>query len=218
MPVLVKQFEVGDFNIFSYLIADEAAKEGLFIDPSDGHDLLLREAGLHGLAIKYIVNTHHHIDHTMGNREMAKRTGAKIVIHRDDAPRMQDVDPAMLRVFGAEIPPDADILVSDGDFIRVGNVALKVIHTPGHTPGGMCLYIEETPDNQGMLFTGDTLFVGTCGRTDFPGGNFEQLEKAVTTKLYTLPGGTIVFPGHNYASRPTSTIEQERHTNDAIRG
>jgi glyoxylase-like metal-dependent hydrolase (beta-lactamase superfamily II) len=216
--MLVRQFEVGDFNIFSYLIADEAAKEGLFIDPSDGHDLLLREAGLHGLTIKYIVNTHHHIDHVMGNMEMAKRTGAKIVIHKDDAPRMQDVDPSMLRMFGAETPPDADILVSDGDFIKVGNVALKVIHTPGHTPGGMCLYIEETPDNQGMLFTGDTLFVGTCGRTDFPGGDFGQLEKSVTTKLYTLPGETILFPGHNYASRPTSTIEQERHTNDAIRG
>ena len=216
--MLVRQFEVGNFNIFSYLIADEEAKEGLFIDPSAEHDLLLREAADHGLTIKYIVNTHHHIDHVMGNEEMARRTGAKIVIHRDDAPRLRYVDPGMLRMFGAELPPEADILVSDGDLIEVGNVALKVIHTPGHTPGGMCLYIEKTPDNQGMLFTGDTLFVGTCGRTDFPGGNFEQLENAVTTRLYTLPGETVLFPGHNYASRPTSTIEQERQTNDAIRG
>ena len=216
--MLVKQLEVGNFNIFSYLIADEEAKEGLFIDPSADHDMLLREASAHGLTIKYIVNTHHHIDHVMGNREMAGRTGAKIVIHKDDAPRLCNVEPAMLRMFGAELPPEADILVSDGDLIEVGNVALKVIHTPGHTPGGMCLYIEKTPDSQGMLFTGDTLFVGTCGRTDFPGGSFEQLEKAVTSRLYTLPGETILFPGHNYASRPTSTIEQERQTNDAIRG
>jgi len=216
--MLVRQFEVGRFNIFSYMIADEAAKEGLFIDPSDGHDLLLQEAELYGLTIKYIVNTHHHIDHVMGNSEMTGRTGAKIVIHKDDAPRMQNVDPAMLRMFGAELPHDPDITVSDGDLINVGNVALKVIHTPGHTPGGMCLYLEKTHDSQGMVFTGDTLFVGTCGRTDFPGGSFEQLEKSVTTRLYTLPGETIIFPGHNYASRPTSTIEQERRTNDAIRG
>ena len=216
--MFVKQFEVGNFNIFSYLIADEEAKEGLFIDPSAEHDLLLREAALHGLTIKYIVNTHHHIDHVMGNREMVGRTGAKIVIHRDDAPQMLNVDPATLRMFHAELSPEADILVSDGDLIKVGNVALKVIHTPGHTPGGMCLYLEGTPGGQGMLFTGDTLFVGTCGRTDFPGGSFEQLEKSVVTRLYTLPGETILFPGHNYASRPTSTIEEERHTNDAIRG
>ena len=216
--MLVKQFEVGDFNIFSYLVADEEAKEGLFIDPSADHDLLLREAALFGLTIKYIVNTHHHIDHVMGNREMAGRTGAKIVIHKDDAPRMHDVDPSILKMFRAELPQEADILVSDGDLIEVGNVALKVIHTPGHTPGGICLYLEGTPGSHGMIFTGDTLFVGTCGRTDFPGGDFEQLEKAVTTRLYTLPGDTVLFPGHNYASRPTSTIEQERHTNDAIRG
>jgi len=215
--VLVRQFEVGKFNNFSYLVADEKAKEGLFIDPSADHDLLLQDAALYGLTIKYIVNTHHHIDHVMGNREMVARTGAQIVIHKDDAPRIQDADPTMLRMFGAELPSEADILVSDGDLIEVGNVALKVIHTPGHTPGGICLYLEKTPDSQGMLFSGDTLFVGTCGRTDFPGGNFEQLEKAVTTRLYTLPGETVLLPGHNYASRTSSTIEQERQTNDAIR-
>lgn len=216
--MLVRQFEVGKYNIFSYMIADEVAKEGLFIDPAADHDLLLQDAELYGLTIKYIVNTHHHIDHVMGNSEMAMRTGAKIIIHKDDAPRLHDVEPTMLRMFGAELPPEADILVSDGDLIKVGNVSVKVIHTPGHTPGGMCLYLEKTPDSQGMVFTGDTLFVGTCGRTDFPGGSYEQLEKSVTTRLYTLPGETILLPGHNYASRTTSTIEQERQTNDAIRG
>ena len=215
--MIVKQFEVGNFNIFSYLIADEEAKEGLFIDPSDDHDLLLQEAALHGLTIKYIVNTHHHIDHVMGNREMVNRTGAKIVIHKDDAPHMQNIDPGTLRMFGAEVPPEADIMLADGDLIEVGNITLKVIHTPGHTPGGMCLYLEGTPGRQGMVFTGDTLFVGTCGRTDFQGGSFEQLEKSVTTRLYTLADETVIFPGHNYASRPTSTIGQERKTNDAIR-
>ena len=216
--MLVKQLEVGKFNIFSYLIADEEAKEGLFIDPSADHDMLLQEAEFHGLTIKYIVNTHHHIDHVMGNSEMVGRTGAKIVIHKDDAPRLQNVDPSMLRMFETELPPEADIIVSDGDLIEVGNVALKVIHTPGHTPGGMCLYIEGAHGSPGMVFTGDTLFVGTCGRTDFPGGSFKQLEEAVVSRIYTLPGETVLYPGHNYASRPFSTVEQERRTNDAIRG
>ena len=88
-------------------------------------------------------------------------------------------------------PPPADILVSDGA-IKIGNVAIKVIHTPGHTPGGMCLYID------GMVFTGDTLFVGSVGRTDFPGGSYAELESSIRTRLYTLPGDTVVFPGHNY--------------------
>jgi hydroxyacylglutathione hydrolase len=210
--VLIRQFEVGNFNIFSYLIADEESKEGLFIDPSDDHDMLLQEAALHGLTIKYIVNTHHHIDHTMGNKEMVRRTGAKIIIHEADAQEMLDTPPSMLQMFGAEASPPADIMVSDGQEIKVGNVALKVIHTPGHTPGCMCLYID------GLVFTGDTLFVGSAGRTDFPGGSMKDLENSIRTRLYTLPEDTAVLPGHNYASRPTSTIEQERQTNYVVRG
>jgi glyoxylase-like metal-dependent hydrolase (beta-lactamase superfamily II) len=216
--VLVRQFEVGDFNIFSYLVADEEAKEALFIDPSADIDLLLQEAALHDLKVKYVVNTHHHIDHVMGNREMVARTGAKIVIHKDDAAWMLHVEPAMLRMFRAEPSPPADVTVGDGDLVRVGGVALQVIHTPGHTPGGMCLYLEARLDQPGMVFTGDTLFVGSCGRTDFPGGDYEELEKSVRTRLYTLPQDTIVFPGHNYAPRPTSTIEDERLTNAVFHG
>jgi hydroxyacylglutathione hydrolase len=210
--VLIRQFEVGNFSIFSYLIADEQTKEGLFIDPSADHDLLLKEAASHGLAIKYIVNTHYHIDHTMGNKEMVRRTGAKIVIHEADAPLMGSTPPDVIEMFGAQEPPPADILVSDGQQIQVGNIALQVIHTPGHTPGGMCLYTD------GMVFTGDTLFVGAVGRTDFPGGSMEELEHSIQTKLYTLPGNTIVLPGHNYGARPTSTIEIERRTNPFVRG
>ena len=210
--MLVRQFEVGDFNIFSYLIADEQAKEGLFIDPSADHDLLIREAGLHGLTIKYIVNTHHHIDHAMGNREMVRRTGAKIVIHEADAAGLLTTQREILDMFRAEPSPPADLVVSEGQHIKVGNVALQVIHTPGHTPGGMCLLLD------GMVFTGDTLFVGSVGRTDFPGGSSRQLEHSIRTKLYTLPGDTIVYPGHNYGMRPTSTILSERLSNSFVRG
>jgi glyoxylase-like metal-dependent hydrolase (beta-lactamase superfamily II) len=210
--MLIRQFEVGNFSIFSYLIADEQAKEGLFIDPSDDHDLLLKEASGYGLSIKYIVNTHHHIDHVMGNKEMARRTGAKIVIHEADASSLLTTPRDLLDMFGAESSPPADILVSDGQSIQVGNIALKVIHTPGHTPGGMCLHLDE------LIFTGDTLFVGSVGRTDFPGGSFQDLEQSIRTKLYVLPGDTVVFPGHNYGMTPTSTIEQERRTNSIVRG
>ncbi len=210
--MLIRQFEVGNFSIFSYLVADEKAGEGLFIDPSDDHDLLLKEAAAHDLTIKYIVNTHHHIDHSMGNKEMVRRTGARIIIHEADSRPLLHPEPDIVQMFGAVPSPPADILVKDGELIQVGTVALKVIHTPGHTPGGMCLYID------GMVFTGDTLFVGSVGRTDFPGGSYELLEQSVRTKLYTLPGETVVFPGHNYASRPTSTIEIERRTNSIIRG
>ena len=209
--MIIRQIEVGNFSIFSYLIADEQAKEGLFIDPSADHDLLQKEARANDLTIKYIVNTHHHIDHVMGNREMVRRTGAKIVIHEADAPWLGHTDPEMIELFGAVQSPPADIRVSDGQLIRVGDVALKVLHTPGHTPGGMCLYTD------GMVFTGDTLFVGSTGRTDFPGGSYAELERSIRTKLYTLPGNTVILPGHNYGITPTSTIEQERRTNAVIR-
>jgi hydroxyacylglutathione hydrolase len=210
--VIIKQIEVGPFSIFSYLVADEKAKEGLFIDPSADHDVLLKEAKAHDLTIRYVVNTHCHIDHSMGNREMVRRTGAKVIIHEADASGLLDTPPDILSMFGAEEPPPADILVSDGSLIQVGTVALQVIHTPGHTPGGMCLHID------GTVFTGDTLFVGSVGRTDFPGGSYADLERSIRTKLYTLPGDTVVLPGHNYGMHPTSTIQQERRSNAVIRG
>lgn len=210
--VIIRQIEVGRFSIFSYLVGDERTKECLFIDPSDDHDVLLEEARSHELAVKYIVNTHGHIDHTMGNADMVRRTGAKIILHEADAPGLLDTPRDIMEMFGAEQPPPADILVSDGSSIQVGDVALQVIHTPGHTPGGMCLYIE------GMVFTGDTLFVGSVGRTDFPGGSYSELERSIRTKLYSLPGDTVVFPGHNYGMSPTSTIQYERRNNAVVRG
>jgi len=210
--VIIKQFEVSNMNVFSYLIGDEQAKECLLIDPADGHDMLIKEAESRDLVIKYIVNTHSHIDHVMGNKEMVRRTGAKIIIHEADAPGLADTPQQLLDMFGAVPSPPADILVSDGQEIQIGNIAIKVIHTPGHTPGGMCLFID------GMVFTGDTLFVGAIGRTDLPGSVHEDLEQSIRSKLYELPGETVVYPGHNYGMTPTSTIDQERRTNAFVRG
>lgn len=209
--MIVKQFEVGNFNIFSYLVGDEQTRECLYIDPASQCDMLVKQAESLGLTVKYIVNTHCHIDHVMGNGEMIGKTGAKVLIHEADAEGMEERDPNILAMFRAQNPPPPDILVKDGDLIKVGNVGLKVIHAPGHTPGGMCLYIE------GMVFTGDSLFVGSIGRTDLPGGNYSELESSISNRLYTLPADTIVYPGHNYGHIPTSTISQEMQFNAFVR-
>jgi glyoxylase-like metal-dependent hydrolase (beta-lactamase superfamily II) len=211
--MVVNQYEVGNFAVFCYLIGDEETKEGLFIDPADDVERLISEAKSQGVEkIKYIVNTHSHVDHIMGNKEMVKRTGAKVVIHEEEARYLVQTPADILMMFRATPSPPADLLVKEGDVIQVGKVGLKVIHTPGHSPGGMSLYID------GMVFTGDTLFVGSVGRTDFPGSSWEAMETSIRKKLYVLPGDTIVFPGHNYGSTPTSTIQYERGHNPFVRG
>ncbi|MBP1697281.1 MAG: hydroxyacylglutathione hydrolase [Deltaproteobacteria bacterium] len=211
--MIVKQYEVGNFAVFCYLIGDEESQEGLFIDPADDTTRLLAEARSHGLdKIKYIINTHSHVDHIMGNAEMANQTGAKIVIHEEDATALVQTPSSLLEMFNATTSPPADITVKEGDVIQVGNVRLKIIHTPGHSAGGMALYLD------GRVFTGDTLFVGSVGRTDFPGSSWDVLEASIRNKLYVLPGETVVFPGHNYGPTPTSTIQYERRHNPFVRG
>ena len=211
--MIVKQYEVGSFSVFCYLIGDEETGECLFIDPADEADRLISEAKSRGLTkIVYIVNTHCHIDHVMGNAPMVKKTGAKIVIHEEDAPHLVQTPPDLLMMFRAKASPPADILVRDGQMIQLGNMGIKVIHTPGHSPGGMSLYVD------GMVFTGDSLFVGSVGRTDFPGSSWQQLENSIRKKLYVLPDDTIVFPGHNYGTTPTSTIGNEKRHNPFVRG
>ena len=211
--MIVKQYAVGNFGVFCYLIGDEESQEGLFIDPADDTTRLLAEAKSHGLdRIKYIVNTHSHVDHVMGNAEMARQTGAKIIIHEEDAAALVQTPSYLLEMFNAKNSPPADILVRGGDVIQAGRVRLKVIHTPGHSAGGMSLYLD------GSVFTGDTLFVGSVGRTDLPGSSWDVLEASIREKLYVLPGETVVFPGHDYGPTPTSTIQHERRHNPFVRG
>ncbi len=210
--MIFNQYEVGNFSVFSYLIGDEEAREGLFIDPAEDTDRLISEAQSYKLIIKYIVNTHAHVDHVMGNAEMAKKTGAKIIIHEEDAPLLVRQPRDLLIMFKAKPSPPADILVKDGDVIQVGRIGLNVLHTPGQSPGGISLYVD------GMVFTGDTLFVGSVGRTDFPGSSWEVMETSIRKKLYALPGDTLVYPGHNYGTSPSSTIQNERRHNPFVRG
>ena len=142
---------------------------------------------------------------------MKEHTKAQIVIHKDDAERLANPSTLALTIFQCEASPPADITVSEGDRIEFGSQSLSVIHTPGHTPGGMCLYSD------GHVFTGDTLFVGGIGRTDLPGGNMADLISSIKTKLVTLPDETLVFPGHNYGFSPQSTIGQEKQHNPFVR-
>lgn len=209
--MFVKQMQVGQMAVFAYLVGDPITGDAVVIDPADNTKEILAEAQKNKLRINYIINTHGHVDHTGGNAEMQKLTGAKIIIHEDDAPMLASTPAMILRMFGAKQSPSADILVKDGDIISVGNVALKVIHTPGHSPGGMCLYTH------GYVFSGDTLFVEAVGRTDLPGGSWQVMYKSIQERLFSLPDDTKVMPGHNYGRTPTSTIGHEKKNNPSVR-
>jgi len=208
--MFIQQMQVGHMAVFAYLVGDPVTGDALVIDPADNTKGILDVAGKNNLRINYIVNTHGHVDHIGGNADMQKLTGAKIIIHEDDAVMLTSTPASMLRMFGASQSPPPDILVKDGQTISVGNVNLKVIHTPGHSPGGMCLY---TP---GYVFTGDTLFVEAIGRTDLPGGSWPTMLNAIKTRLFTLPDDTKVLPGHNYGRMPTSTIGHEKQYNPYV--
>jgi glyoxylase-like metal-dependent hydrolase (beta-lactamase superfamily II) len=209
--MFLKQMQVGHMAIFAYIVGDPESGEALVIDPAANCGGIIKVAQQNNLNIKYIINTHGHVDHISGNTEMKKKTGAQIIIHKDDAELLVFTPPMVFKMFGAEQSPPADITVNDGDLITVGGLSLKVIHTPGHSPGGMSLYTK------GYVFTGDTLFVEAVGRTDLPGGSWSVMHRSITERLCTLPDDTKVLPGHNYGRMPTSTIGHEKMYNPYIR-
>lgn len=209
--MFLKQMQVGQMAVFAYLIGDKESGEGLVIDPAASVDAIISLAEKNNITIKYIVNTHGHFDHISGNKEMKNKTKAQIIIHQGDADMLGNTTSFYYRMFGANQSPPADIQVKEGDRIEIGNIYLKVIHTPGHSPGGMALYMK------GYVFTGDTLFVGAVGRTDLPGGSWEVMSRSIKERLSTLPEETIVMPGHNYGRMPTSTIGHEKLTNPFLR-
>jgi len=208
--VIVKQMEVGRMAVYAYLVGCGKTKEALVIDPAGDEDRILHEANKKGLKIKYIVNTHSHVDHILGNKRMQDLTGATIVIHELEAYALTHQSQQMLNMFGAEPSPPAGKTVKEGDVITVGEVSLLVIHTPGHSPGAICLY------GHGLVFTGDTLFVEGVGRTDVGGGSSEALVSSIRNKLFALPDSTVVLPGHNYGSTPKSTIGMEKVHNPYV--
>lgn len=204
----IEQMKVGFMDVFCYLVACPKTKEALVIDPAGDEDRVVNRIKAKGYHLRYIVNTHGHGDHSCGNARFKELTGAAIIMHEADERMYNSAKAQAIGVqWGFAPSPPSDQTVEGGDHIVVGDVSLEVLHTPGHTPGGICLLGE------GNVFTGDTLFVGAIGRTDMPGASMSQFMKSIKGKLLTLPGDTIVWPGHDYGIRPSSTIEIEKRTN-----
>jgi hydroxyacylglutathione hydrolase len=205
--VLVQQLTVGPIQTNCYIIGDEASGVGAVIDPGGEADRILEEVETMGLQIAYVINTHAHFDHTLGNNEVIAATGAKLALHRADAPLLaQGGWASMFGLFGIS-SPKPDLLLEDGETVELGDVKLQVIHTPGHTPGGISLYEASS----GVLFCGDSLFCGGIGRTDLPGGDYDTLMRSLQ-KLLALPDETVVYPGHGNST----TIENEKMNNPFI--
>ncbi len=197
--------------VFAYLLGDPQSGEALVIDPAAETADIAALAAKNKLQIKYIVNTHGHLDHITGNSDMKKLTSAEIIVHEDDAYRLTTSADQLRAIFHADPSPPADIKVKDGDQVRVGDITLTVLHTPGHSEGSMSLLLN------GVVFTGDTLFVEAVGRTDFPGGSWDVMYRSIHDRLFRLPEETIVLPGHNYGRTPTSTIGHEKMYNPFVR-
>jgi len=184
----VHQIQVGNMQNFTYVVEDENTNEGIVIDPSWDLDQVERVITRNNLKIKYIINTHHHFDHTLGNEGMVKSTNAKIIQHEQSELKH-------------------DIAVKNGDVIEFGDSKLTVLHTPGHSKDSMCLI------GDGKIFSGDTLFVGNCGRIDLPGGSAKELYHSLFDVLYSLNDDLVLYSGHNYGHSLISTIGQEKITN-----
>lgn len=209
--MIIKQMIVGHMEVCCYLIGCPQTRRALFIDPAGNEDELVQATKKIGLEVQYVVNTHGHPDHTCGNKRIKELTGAPVIMHELDDDFFQNPKMRMFyRQMGFDPAPPADIRIKDKDVVTVGSISLMTIHTPGHTPGAICLYSE------GNLFTGDTLFVGAVGRTDLPGGSFETMLESIKERILPLPDDTIVWPGHNYADSPSSTLREEKATNPYI--
>ena len=206
--MILRKMELGDFGSNCYLVGDEGTKEGMIIDPGDDGSSIMKQVKALGLSIKIIVLTHSHIDHVGGLADVKKATGAVIAIHENEAPFLLK-QPRLMEFMPPTPPsPPADRLLKDGDMIKVGKLKFKVLHTPGHTSGGICLL------GDGIVFTGDTLFNYSIGRADFPGSDYDQEMNSIRNKLMTLPDATKVYPGHG----PATTIGAERKGNPFING
>ncbi|MFC2003418.1 MBL fold metallo-hydrolase [Chloroflexota bacterium] len=206
--MILNTLEVLPFGTNCYIVGSESTKEGMIIDPGGNAKEILMQIKALELDIKYVVLTHGHIDHVSALREVKEATGAEFCVHSDE--RSLILERELSAVLGMPFPalPSPDRWLKDGDTIDVGDLHFLVLHTPGHSPGGISLLGE------GIVFSGDTLFNYGIGRTDFPTGSYSQLMNSIYTKLMILPDNTIVYPGHG----PETTIGAERRGNPFLRG
>ena len=205
--MIINTLPVGPFEANCYVVGDENTRDGMLIDPGDQADVILGNVGVTNLKIVLIVLTHGHIDHIGSIKEIKDATKAPIAVHVDDAKSLTKNATSTMFGLSYPAPPAPDRLLKDGDAIKVGDMNFVVMHTPGHSPGSICLY------GGGVLFSGDTLFREGIGRSDLPGGNYRELMASLHW-LMTLPDDTVVYPGHG----PSTTIGYEKKQNPFISG
>jgi len=183
-----EQIPVGSYKNFSYLVADERSKEAIIFDPAFEVEKLLTNLRKNGFRLRFIINTHAHFDHIEGNPDLASATGAKVLMHESSLAKK-------------------DIGVKDGEELNIGDVTLRFLHTPGHSPESMCIIVNDS-----TLVTGDTLFIGECGRVDLPGGSANALYDSFE-KIRLLDHSLIVYPGHDYGKKKSASLKEELETN-----
>lgn len=205
--MIIKELAVGPLMANCFLAGCEETKEAVVIDPGGEADRILSSLAESELKVKYIINTHGHFDHVSANGKMKEATGADLLIHPLDAPMLSMLS-SNAAVFGISVEnsPDCDRTIEEDESVSFGNFTLKIIHTPGHTPGGISLYSD------GIIFVGDTLFAGSIGRTDFPGGDFDTLISSIKTKLFKLEDDVRVLSGHG----PETSIGREKRFNPFV--
>jgi glyoxylase-like metal-dependent hydrolase (beta-lactamase superfamily II) len=193
MSLYLKQMEVGPMGNFVYLVGDAVKKEVMLVDPAWQIDTIFRAVEKEGLTLTGALVTHSHFDHCNGIEELLQRADLPIYVQKQETEFLKSVGGGLINDLFGVFPKEHVRTVSDGDKVRIGDVELTFIHTPGHTPGSQCFLVQD------KLISGDTLFIRGCGRTDLPGGDPEQMYASLTQKLMRLPDRTILFPGHNYA-------------------
>jgi glyoxylase-like metal-dependent hydrolase (beta-lactamase superfamily II) len=205
--MIVETFPVGLLQCNCTILGSEQTREAIVIDPGDEAQLVLDRLRHHRLTARHIIATHGHIDHVGGLKELKEATGAPVYLHRGDLFLYQAL-PMQAALIGVAAPPATEIdeHLDEGDELGAGEIKITVHHTPGHTPGSLCFY---TPADGARLFAGDTLFMGSIGRTDLWGGSFEEIMHSLYSKVITLPEETVVIPGHG----PVTTIGREKRSN-----
>ena len=199
----IENIVVGPLQVNCFMVFDEDSLDAIVVDPGDDPGKIIRDIETRKLAVSRIVCTHSHFDHIGAVRRLKDKTGAHVLIHKGDFDIYMRAD-KQGTLWGVHIeqPQEPDAYILEGDEIAVGRFRLKVLHTPGHSPGGICLYGE------GVIFTGDTIFAGSVGRTDFPGGSMAELKKSFA-RIIALPPETRIFPGHG----PLTTVKKEKDDN-----
>jgi len=208
--MILRTMPLGPLQANCFIVGCEETRQAAVIDPGGDVERILSALQKDHLKLSVIINTHGHFDHIGANKALKQATGAQLMIHKLDAPMLAHASQAAA-AWGlrADESPSPDRLLNDGDTIDCGNLRFEVIHTPGHSPGGSCFYIPE----EKALFVGDTLFAGSIGRTDLPGGDYDTLIRSIQTKLFILPDDTVVYNGH----MELTTIGEEKQFNPFCR-